>query len=196
VHAEQAALANAYMAGESAVVSIAVTAPPCGHCRQFLQEFSPDGEIRILLKGEPSRKLSKLLPVAFGPKDLGFRQGALPVRPVGMAMTKPSKDPLKLAALHAARTSYAPYTSSHSGVALLTVDGRIFAGSYIENAAFNPSLPPLQTALAGLFAAGANASGLARAVLVEVEGARISQVGNTRAVLSSIAPGVRLEIGK
>ena len=31
-----------------------------------------------------------------------------------------------------------------------TASGKIFLGSYIENVAFNPSLPPLETALAGI----------------------------------------------
>jgi cytidine deaminase len=62
-----------------------------------------------------------------------------------------------------------PYSRSLSGVALLTSNGRIFAGSYIENAAFNPSLPPLQAALAGYFAAGDKAGKIQRAVLAEGE---------------------------
>jgi cytidine deaminase len=45
VHAEQSALSNAYMHNEPGVVAIAVTAAPCGHCRQFLTELSPEGEI-------------------------------------------------------------------------------------------------------------------------------------------------------
>ncbi|MEG3387511.1 hypothetical protein V5H41_28630, partial [Salmonella enterica] len=40
-----------------------------------------------------------------------------------------------------------PYSHSPSGVALECKDGRIFTGSYAENAAFNPTLPPLQGAL-------------------------------------------------
>ena len=69
-----------------------------------------------------------------------------------------------------------------------------FAGSYIENAAFNPSLPPLQAALAALFASGQDADSISRVVLVEVKGAHISQSSFTRATLSSLAPSARFEV--
>jgi cytidine deaminase len=49
VHGEQSALSSAYMHGEEGVSSIAVTAAPCGHCRQFMNELSPDGQIEILV---------------------------------------------------------------------------------------------------------------------------------------------------
>lgn len=196
VHAEQAALANAYMSGEGAVTAIAVTAAPCGHCRQFLNEMSPEGDIRVLLKGTSPAKLSALLPMAFGPKDLGFKQGALPIKETELSLSTRSTDSLVLAALDAARKSYSPYTSSHSGIAISTSEQRMFVGSYIENAAFNPSLSPLEGALAGLFAAGRKADALVRAVLVEIAGAKISQESVTRAALSSLAPTARIEIAK
>jgi hypothetical protein len=60
--------------------------------------------------------------------------------------------------------------------------------------AFNPSLSPLQTALAGLFAAGEDATRIIRVVLVEAEDARISQIVSTEATLASLAPAARLEI--
>jgi cytidine deaminase len=167
VHAEQAALANAYMAGERAVEAIAVTAAPCGHCRQFLKEFSPDGSIRVIINSAPAVRLSTLLPQAFGPLDLGRKRGALPVTVKRLSLNQPA-DALTQAALHAARRSYAPYTRAYSGIALLTTDGQIFPGSYIENAAFNPSLPALQVALAGLLASGRTLQSIERSALVRV----------------------------
>src|SRR2546429_6390861 len=50
VHAEQAALSNAFMHDEPGIEAIAVSAAPCGHCRQFLYEFS-ERDIQILLPG-------------------------------------------------------------------------------------------------------------------------------------------------
>ncbi|MEO5923167.1 MAG: cytidine deaminase [Bryobacteraceae bacterium] len=182
VHAEQAALANAYMAGEDRICVIAVTAAPCGHCRQFLKEMVPDGDVRVLIQGAASTSLSALLPQSFGPADLGFERGALPIRESELSLIVDTRDPLVLAALEAARRSYAPYTSSYSGVALLTSDGRTVTGSYIENAAFNPSLSPAHTALAGL---GGSPASVKRVVLVEVEAAKISQESFVRAVVSS-----------
>jgi cytidine deaminase len=101
-----------------------------------------------------------------------------------------------VAAWQAARKSYAPYTKAHSGVAIGTGPGRTFAGSYIENAAFNPSLSPLQTALVALIAAGENPAAISRATLVEREGAAISQKSVTEAALNTIAPAVELEVVK
>jgi cytidine deaminase len=101
---------------------------------------------------------------------------------------------LTLAALDAARKSYAPYTKAHSGVAISSKSGRIYQGAYIENVAFNPSLSPLQTALAALIVAGENYAAISRVVLIEMEGATISQQRVTEAVLSAITPTTKLQI--
>jgi cytidine deaminase len=193
IHGEQSALSNAYMHGEHSVTSLAVTAAPCGHCRQFMYEMSPDGGIRILVSGKPPQTLSSLLPAAFGPRDLGATDGAFPVRKVSLELKDNSSDPLVRAALDAARQSYAPYTKSHSGVAIATRDGHICQGSYIENAAFNPSLPPLQTALTALILSGKECSEISRVALVEIENATISQKSVSDATLSTTAPGVQVE---
>lgn len=194
VHGEQSALSNLYMHSEAGVAAIAVTAAPCGHCRQFMYEMSPDGQMLILVTGKPATKLSSLLPAAFGPKDLNSAGGTFPIKENDLMLTKPSTDKLTTAALKSARISYAPYTKAHSGVAIATKEGRIFQGAYIENAAFNPSLSPLQTALAALIVGGGQYSAISRVTLVEVEGAPISQKAVTEAALGAIAPTVRLEV--
>ena len=47
--------------------------PPCGACRQVINEFGPNAEIFIFGRGKTGHKiaLSKLLPRAFGPRNLG-----------------------------------------------------------------------------------------------------------------------------
>jgi cytidine deaminase len=194
VHAEQAALSNAYMHNEKGVAAIAVTAAPCGHCRQFMMELSPDGAIEVVIPGKRPASLSVLLPSAFGPKDLGLDHGALPVNEVELSLSGAAANEAVDAALGAARRSWAPYSKSPSGVALQTKSGRVLKGSYIENVAFNPSLPPFETALAALILAGEDRANVVRAVLVEVEGASISQRRVAEAALSAIAPEVRLEV--
>lgn len=192
VHGEQAALSSAYMHGEAGVVALALTAAPCGHCRQFINELSPEGEIEILVEGAAPMKLSALLPRAFGPKDLGRKQGAFPVRQTNL--TSPStSDAVVQAAFDAARSSYAPYSGANSGVAIAARAGRIYKGSYVENVAFNPSLSPLQTALVQMIVAGEEYASISRVVLVESAKAKISQQSATGAVLSAVAPSVRLE---
>ena len=193
VHGEQFALSNAYMHSERGIAAIAVTAAPCGHCRQFMTEFSPAGEIEVLISGSAPTKLATLLPMAFGPKDLGFRDGAVPVKEVGLTRPAGQPGPVTLAAVEAASRSYAPYTKAHSGIAMGTKAGRIYRGSYIENVAFNPSLPPLQTALAALIVAGDSYSDIASVVLAEIEGSVISQRSAAEASLASAAPGVKLQ---
>ena len=194
VHAEQSALSNAYMHQERGVPAIAVTAAPCGHCRQFMTELSPDGAIEVMIPGNSPVRLSTLLPMAFGPKELGLDHGALPVKEVELVVSTGLADAVVSAALDAARHAWAPYTKAPSGVALKTKTGRIYRGSYIENVAFNPSLPPFETALAGLILAGENGDKIDRAVLVELEGASISQRRCAETALSSIAPVLRLEV--
>ncbi len=188
VHAEQAAIANAFMSGETGIDAIAIKGPPCGHCRQFLSEV--DLSMRILTPAMEEFKLSDLLPHAFGPKNLGVEQRVFPART--NVMLNAVMDLLSQEAWRAALKAYCPYSKSPSGSAILTSNGRVFTGSYIENAAFNPSLPPLQAALAGYFAAGPAAGTIARAVLAEGGKATISQQATTEATLAAFAPAVKL----
>jgi len=194
VHAEQAAISNAYMHDDSGIAAIAVTAAPCGHCRQFMDELEPEGEIQVLVGTNPAARLSSLLPAAFGPKDLGLKHGAFPVTPVELTLPQGASDDLTTAALAAARKAYAPYSKAYSGIAIGTKAGRIYKGSYIENAAFNPSLSPFQVALVALILAGENASAISTVALVEVEGAVISQKSATDAALSAVAPAAKLRL--
>jgi cytidine deaminase len=194
VHAEQSALSNAYMHGERGVSALAVGGAPCGHCRQFIEEMSPDGEMLILTPDKPPMKLSVILPSPFGPAALGMKDGAFPVRETNLALARPSSDELAAAALDAARRSYSPYSKSPAGVAIRGGRGRIYRGSYIENVAFNPSLSPLQTALAALIAGGEAYSDISACALVELESSKISQVAVTETVLRAISPSSNLDV--
>jgi cytidine deaminase len=49
LHAEQAAISNAWLNDEPSVTSIATSAAPCGHCRQFLYEVSGNKPFPILM---------------------------------------------------------------------------------------------------------------------------------------------------
>ncbi len=192
VHGEQSALSNAYMHEDRGVAAIAVTAAPCGHCRQFMNELCPD--IQVLVAGKNSEKLASLLPASFGPKDLGVTDLAFPIKQINLGLPSTLPGAITGAALEAARKSYAPYTKAYSGVAIATKTGRIFKGSYIENAAYNPSLPPLQSALAGLILAGSDYSAISDVVLVETAGAPISQKSVAEAILGTIAPETKLRV--
>ena len=184
VHAEQAALANAFMHNESGIEAIAVSAPPCGHCRQFLYEFSEGRDIEILLPEQPATSLSALLPRPFGPRDLNVTGGPLSRTKIAME----NVESVAQAARYAAANAYAPYTNSPSGVAIRSRRGNIYRGSYIENAAFNPSLPPLQVALVAMTLANEDFSEIAEVVLAEAANNSISQLSATKSLVAVIAP--------
>jgi cytidine deaminase len=193
VHGEQAACSIAYMYGETGLDAIAVTAAPCGHCRQFLEELSPGGELQVVIRGKEPVALKSLLPSAFSPRDLGMTVGALPSTRAAIVLNgaRATEDASLKKALEAACRAYAPYSKARSGVAVMTSDGSVFSGSYIENVAFNPSLPPLQVALISMLRARKNYSDIKEVTLVELDDAVISQKATMEAILISIAPNAR-----
>ena len=185
VHGEQAATAHALSYGETGMQMLAVSAAPCGYCRQFLYELTTASTLQILLPNTPAALLTTLIPDAFGPADLGVTAALM--SPQSHGMTLSSGDPLVQAALKAANASYAPYTFSYAGVALKTKDGGIFTGVVAENAAYNPSMSPLEAAVVSLVISGGKSyNDIADAVLVEAAGSKASQAATTRAVLGTI----------
>jgi cytidine deaminase len=186
VHGEQAATAHAISFGETGIDMLAVSAAPCGYCRQFLYELTTAAKLQIILPNTPITLLTALLPDAFGPADLGITAALMSPQAHGMTLASPTDDVTK-AALQAANTSYAPYSFSYAGVALKTSDGSIYAGSVAENAAFNPSMSPLEAAVVTLVINGGKKySDITDAVLVEATASQASQIGATRDVLGTI----------
>lgn len=183
VHAEQAAITNAWIHGEAGVDLIAVTAAPCGYCRQFLNELSSAATLQVSIGDEDTHPLSYFLPQAFGPTDLGVTSGLM--APADNRLSITDNDDLAQEALRAANMSYAPYSKSFAGVALRTTDGRMFIGPYGENAAFNPSISPLEVALSALNLGGGDWSQIAEVVLVQSEPSLHASA--TRTVLSAIS---------
>ena len=194
VHAEQSAVANAFTHEERGIEAIAVTAAPCGHCRQFLNEIANGGAIRIVVSNQPEQTLAQLLPASFGPKDLGIEAAMLAHESARLRLVSGSTDAVANAALKAAARAYAPHTKALSGCAVQTESGKLYAGSYLENAAFNPSLPPLQTALVNVVLAGEQFGSITRVALVEMRGAAISQRHATEAALKALAPRARFDV--
>jgi cytidine deaminase len=186
VHGEQAAVTEAMSFGEGGIDLLAVSAPPCGYCRQFLYELTTATTLKITLPNAPAALLTDLLPGAFGPADLGVTAALMSRQSHGMTLPAPIDD-LTQAALHAANNSYAPYSLSFAGVALKTRDGSIYTGGVSENAAFNPSMSPLEAAVVTLTINGRKKYGdIVDAVLVEATGSKASQIGATRAVLETM----------
>lgn len=184
IHAEQCAVTHAWLRGESALASITVNYTPCGHCRQFMNELNSGTTLKIRLPGREPATLGDYLPDAFGPKDLNIATLLMDRVDHGFQLTL--TDELEMAALAAANQSHAPYSNAHSGVALEAEDGTIYSGRYAENAAFNPSLPPLQAALILMNVSGGDCQKVVRAVLAEPDSAILTQWDATRATLSAL----------
>lgn len=180
VHAEQSAVANAWSHGEEGVDLVATSAPPCGYCRQFLNELTTASQLGIVTT-EGTTPLAELLPGSFGPGDLGVPAGLMAI--VDHGLTIDADDTLARMALAAANLSHAPYSKSFAGVAIRTSAGLTASGPYGENAAFNPSLSPLQAALSNLNLRGGRFEEIEDAVLVHVDGLHLSA---TRAVLGAV----------
>lgn len=184
IHAEQCAVTHAWLRGESALASITVNYTPCGHCRQFMNELNSGTTLKIRLPGREPATLGDYLPDAFGPKDLNIATLLMDRVDHGFQLTL--TDELEMAALAAANQSHAPYSNAHSGVVLEAEDGTIYSGRYAENAAFNPSLPPLQAALILMNVSGGDCQKVVRAVLAEPDSAILTQWDATRATLAAL----------
>lgn len=187
VHAEQFLLARTLHAGELGLRKIAVSGPPCGHCRQFLNELADAAELVILDPEGQAKKLSELLPSQFGPEDLGV-DGALLNHHPARLFWEPRNE-LEAQVATAFHRSYAPYTK-RPAAAGVRANGHIFTGVLIENAAYNPSLSPLQGALVEMVARCAPFESIEEAFLLE-RGER--QVGCTRELLGHLSPRVELQ---
>uniref|UniRef100_A0A5B6YPZ9 cytidine deaminase n=1 Tax=Davidia involucrata TaxID=16924 RepID=A0A5B6YPZ9_DAVIN len=219
VHAEQFLITNLAVHGEPRLRYIAVSAAPCGHCRQFFQELRNASDIQILItssenESEESTKfkpLSSILPNPFGPYDLLDEETPLLLEPHENGLSLLSKtidsncgnlcngvcelyskneSKLKIAALEAANHSHAPYSGCPSGVALMDCEGNIYRGFYMESAAYNPSLGPVQAALVAYVASGGGGGydRIVAGVLVEKEGAVVRQEDSARLLLKMISP--------
>jgi cytidine deaminase len=179
IHAEQCGLCNLFHDGQKKVVSITVTDAPCGHCRQFLAETAEGLDMRVLVGDKKPLTLTELLPHAFVPADLDNAQPLLahPRQRLEAAgaydtvVSQANTTGLELAltkAIVAASFSYAPYSGSYAAVTMGLKDGRVIEGRYLENAAFNPALPPAQSALIQLLVNGASVEDVECIVLAEV----------------------------
>ena len=200
VHAEQSAVNNALLHGEQGLRRMAVTAAPCGHCRQFLNELHQAGDLEIIVIGRSPRPLSSLLPQSFGPADLGIQQGLLSGGGGFPLQCKQHWQQGRAYCLgqQAADYSHAPHSHSPAAVVLTLADD-MFVGAYIENAAFNPSLPPLQSALDRMRFKYTDFWRIEKALLFERQDADISQENYTKAVLNEINPAIvfqRVPVGE
>jgi cytidine deaminase len=196
LHAEQAATTNAWNHEEEGLSLIAVNAAPCGYCRQFLWEITTAKTLQVLLENSDPEPLTEFLPKAFGPKNLGVEEAEALMSSQfhDLELEEESQDPAVLAALGAANQSYAPllYTNPpipcYAGVAVESSSQALYLGRVADNAAYNPSLSPLEAAMT-MWAFGATTDEfIQRVVLVQSTGTIADQTIATEAVVEAL-PG-------
>ncbi|KAF3328369.1 cytidine deaminase 1-like protein [Carex littledalei] len=216
VHAEQFLLCNAAAHGETWIRSIAVSHMPCGHCRQFLQEVRDSSDIRVLVTSDGPdavyRPLSVLLPRPFGPPDLLHKDVPLLLDSHnndlgefekvlegsvgscnGEVEDSQLEKKLREEAERAARGSHAPYSGCPAGFSVADSEGGVYAGSYFESAAYNPSLGPIQAAMIAKVI-GSSVTDIVAAALVERENGLVSHEGTARAFLAAVVPSAKLHV--
>ncbi len=183
MHAEQSAIANAWSHGAIDLALLVVNYSPCGHCRQFINEVNLTDNFRIQLPNNMAKPLAYYLPDSFGPSDLNVSE-----RILGRQQNTDNLDKSDIVAMAqwAYEKSHAPYSNSKSGIVLQYDDREIVIGCYAENAAFNPSLPPLQMALNNRRLQGKDWKHIQRAVMVE-NPTTLSQKDNTEMLLKTIS---------
>lgn len=184
IHAEQFLITNLSNHPHTHLQNVVVSAYPCGHCRQFLQEIrhAPDIKISVLSSdqdnGDVFTPLSYFLPHRFGPDDLLHKDVPLILEALNnnLSLLNPIvvdfsdahscngvpefdlKEVVK-AAFDAANRSHAPYSGCPSGVALVDDGGKVYRGCYMESAAYNPSVGPAQAAVIAYMAAAEGGGG-------------------------------------
>ena len=188
IHAEQSAISHAWHGGETAITDIVVNYTPCGHCRQFMNELQGADALQIHLPHAQHNRLQSYLPDAFGPASLNVKNGLLSQENHGFIA---AGDALTQAAIRAANQAHAPYSQSPHGVALEWENRHVICGRYAESAAFNPSLPALQSALNFAYLQNIDSRQIKRAVLAERANG-LSHRTMSEALLKEVA-GIDLE---
>jgi len=191
VHAEQAAISHAWMKGEEGLIDVTVNFSPCGHCRQFMNELTTAKDLMIQLPEREARSLQEYLPDSFGPADLGITEGLMTKS--DRAVSTDNGNVMVQHAVDALNRSHSPYTNNHSGVAIRTKNGMIFKGAYAENAAFNPSLPPLQVALVQVRLAEQAFEDIESVALAETLNSKMSHLADTQSTVEAINPDIPVD---
>ncbi len=135
-----------------------------------MNELKDADRLQVHLPHSRGNPLVDLLPQRFGPADLGIDARIFADRSHSLTGIGKDNDPAARAAFRMATRSYAPYSGAYAGVCLRDRQDRCYTGAYLENAAFNPSLPPLQMAINELHLAGKTLADIAPATLVCVQG--------------------------
>ena len=217
VHAEQSMLSTLLNNQQKTLKLFYVSHAPCGHCRQFIKEvLDPSETLIIITSRKKYYKYSQLLPESFGPSDLGVEKTLFEYENQRVHLQVEESERLDLHLQHPPKEkgeegreglvneklleelreklrekfgySHSPYSSSPSSLLLLTESGVLGEGCYMESAAYNPSLPPLQSALVSLLSNGGKFEEIRLVLLLESSTATISQLDTSVLLLKILSP--------
>lgn len=192
IHGEQFMVALLKLHGEKHLETLALLGPPCGHCRQFLRELKHWKKARVLMPNHSPYYIEELLPVSFGPDNLGMREALLDSshwRLIGNPRSKAESEAVRIASL-----SYAPYSRNPSGVVLRDKKNKLYLGMNIENVAFNPSLSALSVAFVHLLSRQGKFEEIVEVVLAEEEAPKKSERTMLEAVVRKYCPSAKIKI--
>ena len=194
VHGEGFVFTRAFSRGTSIAVLAIGEARPCGHCRQTITEFADWRDLTLIDPLGHALSMADLYPWPFTPEDLGelgIVAGATPWPSLAIHDERVPAD--VVAALeNAGRRAHAPYSQCPAAIALTLSDDAIVTGATIENAAFDPTIGPLQAAIVELLARGRGYADVASAVLATTADGDVRPNAGVRSVLAAIAPSAPL----
>lgn len=154
VHAEQCAIHNAAIEGETSIIKLAVNAPPCGSCRQYLVDIGIPADLKIIFCENgimTVNTLEDLLPLNFGPINLGMTESVFShplwtIQNSGITGNNGNNE-IQKKAVEMLTKSFAPYTKTPEGIVIQFQDNTYVFGQKIENAAYNPTVSAIRGAL-------------------------------------------------
>jgi cytidine deaminase len=194
IHAEGFVFVRAFARATTIAVLATGQARPCAHCRQTITEFAASRDLLLIDPLGHTLSMSDLYPWPFAPDDLeqpGIIAGAVPWPDLALRDDRVASD-VGAALVAAGRRAYAPYGRCPAAIVLQLTDGSLVAGATIESVAFNPTIGPLQVAIAELLASGHGYAAIGSATLAVTATGDVLPTAGIRALLAAIAPDAAL----
>lgn len=198
IHGEGFVTTRAYSRGNSLAAIALGEAHPCGHCRQYLSEFSSSRDLVLIDPLGHRLRLGDVYPWPFDPAYLG-ETGAVPTTahfPDLQLADDELADTVASELLAAGRRSCAPYSMCPAAIVLTLRNGRRISGSAIESVAYNPTIGPLQAALIDLIAHGYEYVDIAGATLGTASDGPVDYAASVAELLRAVAPGATLTVAR